>query len=282
MSNPPEKQKYKIVGPATWELIRAAYLAGESATTLAERYGVSPHAIRKRITIEKWSKRDYAAALEARGLEPPKPAGARLNIAERFAANYAAPAAPPQPEHPFMELVDALKQASAVAEAQAPTIASDEPGADIADLLESRALAQVGQALSKGRASDAKAFASLAEQMRQRAAGERAELAVKAEAEQLSVEQREHMVSELFGNVAEVALAMVHNPTAAPAVFLQLIKRWREINLGEGEADSEARAGKIAASHQHYIDGSWAETVPEDVRAYFAQRWQETRTRLVT
>ena len=63
-----ERQTYKIAGPATWELIRAAYLAGKSATTLAERFGVSTHAIRKRITVEKWTKRDYAAALEARGV----------------------------------------------------------------------------------------------------------------------------------------------------------------------------------------------------------------------
>ncbi|MBK8545020.1 MAG: hypothetical protein IPL62_16645 [Caulobacteraceae bacterium] len=62
-----ERQQYKIAGPATWELIRAAYLGGDSARALAERFGVSEHAIRKRITVEKWSKRDYAAALEARG-----------------------------------------------------------------------------------------------------------------------------------------------------------------------------------------------------------------------
>ena len=47
-------------------MISAAYLGGESATTLAERFGVSTHAIRKRIWVEKWTKRDYAAALEAR------------------------------------------------------------------------------------------------------------------------------------------------------------------------------------------------------------------------
>ena len=61
-----ERQQYKIAGPATWELIRAAYLGGDSARALAERFGVSEHAIRKRISVEKWTKREYAAALEAR------------------------------------------------------------------------------------------------------------------------------------------------------------------------------------------------------------------------
>jgi len=71
-----QRQKYKIAGAATWELIRAAYLGGESAPALAERFGVNVHGIRKRITKEGWTKRDYAAALEARGVTPsakPKP-----------------------------------------------------------------------------------------------------------------------------------------------------------------------------------------------------------------
>ena len=63
-----ERQQYKIAGPATWELIRAAYLGGESAWALAERFGVSEHAIRERISVEKWTKHDYALALEARGV----------------------------------------------------------------------------------------------------------------------------------------------------------------------------------------------------------------------
>ena len=56
-----ERQQYKIAGPATWELIRAAYLGGDSARSLAERFGVSEHAIRKRITVEGWTKRYDAA-----------------------------------------------------------------------------------------------------------------------------------------------------------------------------------------------------------------------------
>ncbi len=248
-----ERPKYRFVGPATWDLIRAAYLAGESAPALAERYGVSTHAIRKRATQGHWTKRDYAAALEARGIEAPKPSGAKLNIAERYAANFT-------PREP------------------APV--SAEPAAEVADMLEQRALVQVGEALAKGRAADAKSLAALAEQMRKRAAEERQALAAKVEQEQLGAEQREHQVMELFGRVAQLALALLHQPTAAPAVFLRQIKRWREINLGEGEADAEARAAKIAASHAHYLSGAVENTMPEDVRAYMSQRWEETRARL--
>ena len=258
MSNDP-RQTYKIAGPATWELIRAGYLAGDSARALAERYGVSEHAIRKRITTERWTKRDYAAALEARGL--PAPARSRtLNVAERFAAQYAPPPASPEPEHPFMALVAALKQASAVAEDAhegARDAEAARPPLEQAEDLERRALAQAAAAVLKGRASDAKALGALAEQMRKRVADEKeaaAELARAAAAE--ATRERQGEEERLVGNLRaalKLAYCMVHNAQAAPAIYLDSVARVRREAFGEGTEESVERAYEEAQRARHYF-----------------------------
>jgi len=56
------KTSYVTASPATWELIRAAYLSGQSAATVAARFGVSVGALRKRAGREGWTKRDFTAA----------------------------------------------------------------------------------------------------------------------------------------------------------------------------------------------------------------------------
>lgn len=278
----PERQKYKIAGPATWELIRAAYLAGESAPALAERFGVSAHAIRKRITVEKWTKRAYAEALEARGLEAPaRPK--TLNVAERFAANYAPPAPPPasQPEeHPFMALVAALKEAAGAAEAgqahAGDVLAAQEPS-EAAAVLERQALAQAGAALSKGRASDAKTFAALAEQMRKRVETVSTSRAVEEERSRMAQEEAEQAICDLFAKAAYIANAMVHAPTQAPAAFQGLVKAWREKNLGEGEADADRAAALVLESQAAFLDGRYEDMLPDDVRRMMDEAWRERR-----
>jgi hypothetical protein len=322
-----ERQKYKIAGAATWELIRAAYLGGESAPALAERFGVSEHAIRKRITKEKWTKRDYAAALEARGVAPvarPKPNFIEEGVLReqvRVAAEEADAVKREAETHAWIEQVaaeeeplamaDALER-RALAEASAALVQGRSKDArDLASLaeqmrkhrgarvvavppmtplsvqrgppaaadanMEQEALSQLRAALSQGRAGDAKTFAGLAEQMRKRAEDDRAAESASEEAEELEQTVVVDAMMEMFGRVAFLAGAMVHEPTSAPAAFLRMIARWRELNLGEGAEDAEAAAAQVAAAQKHYLDGSWAETTPEDVRAYLAARWNEVR-----
>lgn len=323
-----ERQQYKIVGPATWDLIRAQYLEGDSARALAERFGVSEYAIRKRIWIEKWSKRDYALALEARGLSR---GSQKRNFIEEGVLREEMRAAEheesaPEREAEMNALVEqiaseedaagiaaalerrALAQASAAMvqgrskEAQAlasmaemmrkrtmvavppmtPLVMQREAATVSPAELERRALAQAGEALARGDASEARALTAVAEQMRKRVEDESAaEIAAKEEAEACA-DDRENHVLEIFRLAAHVASAMVHQPTTSPAVFLQMVKRWREINLGEGEADAEKRAAVIAAALARHIEGRSDENMPEDVRAYLAARWDETRRRLGT
>ena len=230
MSNP-ERPPYKIAGPATWELIRAAYLGGESARVLAERFGVGKSAIRKRITTEKWSKRDYAAALEARGVGSLHKPDA-LGIAGRFAENYTLPDAPARAADAFAE----------------------QPAAEAAAVLERRALAQVDAALAKGRAGDAKTLVNVADLMRKRAAEEKGAAESAASAASDKAQAVEMSLAQAFRYAAYLAWHMVHNPAGAPAIFEGLIAEWRREVFGEGDDESLARARENAKHAQRYLE----------------------------
>lgn len=265
-----ERQKYKIVGPATWELIRAAYLAGESATALAERYGVGVHGIRKRITVEKWTKRDFAKALEARGVKLPE-----------------------KPTYDFIEegVVRAAARASAEDRAEAERvadvqtwieqIAAAEEADVMAGALERRALAQAGAAMMQGKSKEAQALAVLAEQMRKRA-GVTASAAAQSQERQgvypsdLPAEQERDLAADMFMKAAFLANAMLHAPHTAPARFLDMIIRWRQINLGEGEADAEASAARVMESSKRFFADDEVSSMPEEVREYLQRQWAAT------
>lgn len=265
-----EKHTYKIAGPATWELIRAAYLAGESAPALAARYGVSAHAIRKRITKERWTKRDFAAALEARGMASPFALQAPDYVEESVVREQARLAA--------------LEAAEAEEHAWVERVAAEESPSDIADALERRALAQAGAALVRGRASESRALAALAEQMRKRgdarvSAPARTQFVTTEPSRELSEEDRTDFVSEMFAKIAYIAGAMVHAPETAPGAFRDLIAQWRAANLGEGEADARAAAARVAEAQSHFLSGDWTATLPEEVRAHLRERWAREMAR---
>jgi hypothetical protein len=235
-----ERQQYKIAGPATWELIRAAYLGGESATTLAERFGVSTHAIRKRITVEKWTKRDYAAALEARGVvrEKQKPDFIEEGVL-REEMRVAAEA---------REVVEREAEMHALVE----QIASEEDAADIASAIERRALAQASAAMVQGRSKEAQALASMAEMMRKRLSEvrRRADEAETEKADDAAEERRsrELELAQKFRYAAFLAYCMVHNPSGAPAIFVDAIAAVRREAFGEGERSRWRLHGKVRRS----------------------------------
>lgn len=58
---PHPRTTYVTASPATWALIRGAYLSGLSAPTVAARFGVSVTALRKRARREGWTKTAFAA-----------------------------------------------------------------------------------------------------------------------------------------------------------------------------------------------------------------------------
>ncbi|MDY6925266.1 MAG: hypothetical protein SWI22_15055, partial [Pseudomonadota bacterium] len=76
----PRRNPYRIRADRVWALIRPRYLRGESAARLAEVFGVTEYAIRKRIWREGWSKRSLAEA-EAAGMPEPEEAMAEIEAA---------------------------------------------------------------------------------------------------------------------------------------------------------------------------------------------------------
>lgn len=66
------RNPYKIRSQETWDLIRAAYLGGESARVVARRFDVTPWAIERRASREGWTKKAWAQARAAASAPPPE------------------------------------------------------------------------------------------------------------------------------------------------------------------------------------------------------------------
>lgn len=294
------RNKYKIAGPQTWELVRAAYLNGEAARVVAERYGVTVPAIRRRAWKEKWTKRDLAAALEARGIAPPPPPAAPDYIEAhipRAVERQAEDAAREAEMNALVEQIASEEDASgiaaalerrALAQASAAMVQGrSKEAASLAALaemmrkraaavapakaahgaapetltpaeLEQRALAQAGAALSRGEAAGAKAMTAVAEQMRKRVEEERQReeaLRTQAVSQVAEVKRcRELELAEKFRYAAFLAYCMVHNPKAAPAIFVDLVAGIRREAFGEGDEESYAAARRSAQDSRRYFE----------------------------
>jgi hypothetical protein len=117
---------YRMVSPPTWELARAAYLGGETAQAVADRFGIGLQNLRQKIFREGWSKRALA---EARTL--------------------AGPGGPPVTPTPHASPADAPGAAL-------PAAATPAPPAD-EDLM-ATVLRRAREALTSGRGSEATAL----------------------------------------------------------------------------------------------------------------------------
>lgn len=60
-----QPRPYCYFGQGVWDLVREAYLAGESAPQISERLGPSIATIRKRASKEGWTKRSVVAERDA-------------------------------------------------------------------------------------------------------------------------------------------------------------------------------------------------------------------------
>lgn len=119
-------RKYR--GPEVWRRVREAYVAGESGPSLARRFDVGLHNLRKKASQEGWTRSATAAAID-RDL-PPEPVVADTD------ADAAGPAAPPDPpavRRRALARADALLAEGRAAEA-------------LAQLKAAEALSRLGQA----------------------------------------------------------------------------------------------------------------------------------------
>ncbi len=75
-------RKYR--GPATWVRVRAAYVAGESAPSVARRFDVGLSNLRRRAMAEGWTRNRIAERLDLKplrgGADDPAPALAALSL----------------------------------------------------------------------------------------------------------------------------------------------------------------------------------------------------------
>lgn len=127
-------RKYR--GPETWARVREAYVAGESAPSVARRFDVGLSNLRRRAMAEGWTRSRIAERLDLKpvrgGVEAPSPAITPLAMLEA------------EPEPPYVD----------------PEIATG------------RALRRVTWLVSEGRAAEARALAQAVEAMERMWAGE--------------------------------------------------------------------------------------------------------------
>ncbi|MGV3579125.1 hypothetical protein [Brevundimonas sp.] len=95
-------RKYR--GPETWARVRQAYLAGESAPSVARRFDVGLANLRRRALIEGWTRKTWAQTIDLKpirgGADEPGP-----ETGMRLTALVEAGAVPP------INLHDALSEA---------------------------------------------------------------------------------------------------------------------------------------------------------------------------
>lgn len=88
-------RKYR--GPETWARVKAAYVAGESAPSVARRFDVGLSNLRRRAMVEGWTRSRIAEQLDLKplrgGADEPAPARAPL---ERLNAGVDPPYVDPE------------------------------------------------------------------------------------------------------------------------------------------------------------------------------------------
>ena len=143
-----------------------------------------------------------------------------------------------------------------------------------------QAIRHAGRAAKQGDLATADRWSKTAERLASALEAQDAAEEAEAEEQRLAQEQAEEMVCMLFTKVAYLAHAMVHEPLQAPAAFQHLIKLWREQNLGEGEADANRAAAKLAASKAAFLEGRFNDTLPDFGRERMDEEWKARREEL--
>jgi len=125
---------YAKASPATWELVRAAYLSGLSASVVARRFGVTLSALRKRASREGWTKAAYV-----RAAAPPHAPAPEHPLA--YAPVHAHPRSPAPPGAPAPVSLDPRVLAKTALNEAARALLEGQPYV-------ARAHARAGQAMA--------------------------------------------------------------------------------------------------------------------------------------
>jgi len=223
---------YVTASRRTWEMIRAAYLSGLSAPTVAARFGVSVSGLRKRAQREGWTKRAQADWRGGVQVGPPSP----------WPDPAPAPSPPGTDEAPPPALADLQAAAAPSAPLEAGSVAR-------------KALSLAMQALTRGQSADALRLA--------RAAGLIAKLdevvPQRWEVDDADeVQSRHSALQDLAFNIAgELAEALMAGKGGMLPAYLERARQWRR-NLGLAEDYVSPGFGASAGKDEEEED-AWGE-----------------------
>ncbi len=214
-----------MAGPRTWMLARELYLSGLTAREVAERIGVTVHAIRQRITREGWTKTAHADLLLG-------PATAAVGGAARPAA---ATLAPPSCDG-------------------GPDDGAAPDPVELAHEVGRRA----ARALADGRMAEASALARTGEQVLAFLAG----LPEPIEAERDPHAAGEMWRRDVWTAAERLAGALLKDGHT-PAIHSRAAFRWRAENLGPEAAEHDRRTAEAGGWAASVYDETGAVRPPE-------------------
>ncbi len=223
------KTTYVTASPATWELIRAAYLSGQSAPTAAARFGVSVGALRKRAQRDGWTKRAFVGG---GGLFPPvsatPPAHAPQGLARGLAPD--APASEwdfnPHRLPPWLEDLQRRTRPPALHDPAAVT---------------QLAMQQAVRCLVHGDAEAAARHARAAAQIGRLIDRFPTEFRYKVQDDPAQDEARQSALDELVFQIGATLAERLLTGAPIPEPYLQRAARWRERHLDPADPAAPPR-----------------------------------------
>lgn len=230
---------YVTASRRTWEMIRAAYLSGLSAPTVAARFGVSVSGLRKRAQREGWTKRaqaDWRAGVQVGPPSPGSPAFAAQAAGPGGPPPAAAPAWSPAPAAPAPWAEDLSPDLAALFAAAIPPLPPSPPEAARG------ALAMAMAALRHGHSAEALRLARAAELI-----GRLDAVLPEAEPDEdpRAIQARQSAMEELTFNIAgELAEGLLLGRGPMLPAYLERARRWRR-NLGLPERYVEVWIGDV-------------------------------------
>jgi hypothetical protein len=215
------KTTYRLVSPDSWRLIRAAYLSGLSAPTVAARFDISVAALRKRAAREGWTKRDILA------LSP-------LKVQQVHDLVESTQSAAGEVAHvqPLRAIQDQIVENVYAAVAVAMPRAAPTPAA-----LSRKALLHAAHAMAQDRPRDALAHARAAEMI---ARLDRVIPDVEPVEDDENVDWRMREMRKFIWQTAAVMADHMANGGEAPMGFKEEIAAWK----AERAREDDARAGR--------------------------------------
>jgi len=217
-------RKYR--GPETWALVRDAYLSGEPAKLVCQRFDVSYANLRAKASREGWTRRAYAGATDVTG------------VRRTFVRETAGQEPPPTLEH------------------HAPISRPDpEPAPQTPRDALQAGMARASQALAAGRAQEATAILKATETFA-RLNGEAVDGLAKPSGKNPKAEEQKILsyLEQIWNAAEELSICMMSDDRAHihPAWASRNIYAWRAEHFGPEVAAADYAEAKARGPNHHF------------------------------